>query len=95
MSKTDLPGPRKIDDDFVEASVVEAFVPSASEVNLSELVEAWDGGIPEGSNSVVSFVEQRQFLLLGTHLYGAIKRLALTSVQTNYSPSLWCFEQPV
>jgi hypothetical protein len=52
--------------EFAEDTILEAFVPSASQVNLQELLEAWDGEIPEESSSIVPFIEQRQFLLLGT-----------------------------
>jgi hypothetical protein len=51
--------------EFVEDTILEAFVPSASHINLHELLESWDGDIPEDSNSIVPFIEQRQFLLLG------------------------------
>jgi hypothetical protein len=51
--------------DFIDDTILESFVPSASQVNLHELLEAWDGDIPEDSTSIVPFIEQRQFLLLG------------------------------
>jgi hypothetical protein len=53
--------------DFVEFGVVEAVVPAATNVDLQDLFEAWDGDIPEDSTSMVPFIDQRQFLLLGTH----------------------------
>jgi hypothetical protein len=53
--------------EFIEDTIIEAFVPAASQVNLHELLESWDGDIPEDSNSIVPFIEQRQFLLLGEH----------------------------
>lgn len=51
--------------EFIDDTVLEAFVPAASQVNLQELLEGWDGDIPEESNSIVPFIEQRHFLLLG------------------------------
>ncbi|KAF2401219.1 hypothetical protein EJ06DRAFT_542607 [Trichodelitschia bisporula] len=50
--------------DFVEDTILEAFVPSSSKVDLQGLLEEWDGEIPEESSSVVPFIDQRQFLLL-------------------------------
>jgi hypothetical protein len=61
--------------EFIEDTILEAFVPSASKVNLHELLESWDGDIPEDSNSIVPFIEQRQFLLLGE--YFSIHKSAL------------------
>jgi hypothetical protein len=57
--------PSRTSSEFVNDTILEAFVPSASQVNLQELLEAWDGDILEDSNSIVPFIEQRQFLLLG------------------------------
>ena len=52
--------------DFVGATVVEAFVPTTSDFDLQELLEEWSGEGLEESKSVVPFVEQRQFLMLGS-----------------------------
>jgi len=57
--------PARTSSEFVNDTILEAFVPSASQVNLDELLGSWDGDIPEDSNSIVPFIEQRQFLLLG------------------------------
>jgi hypothetical protein len=65
MTSLDQPHQQWPSDDFLEHTIVEAFVPSASEVDLGELLEAWDGEVPKGSSSIVPFVEQRQFILLG------------------------------
>jgi hypothetical protein len=65
MSSSDQPRESWPSDDFLEHTIVEAFVPSASEVDLQELLEAWDGEVPKGSSSIVPFVEQRQFILFG------------------------------
>lgn len=51
--------------EFVDDTILEAFVPAASTVNVQELLEAWDGEILEDKNTIVPFIEQRQFLLLG------------------------------
>jgi hypothetical protein len=53
--------------DFVESGVVEVVVPSVTNVDLQDLFEAWDGEMLEDSTSMVPFIDQRQFLLLGTH----------------------------
>ncbi|TID21821.1 hypothetical protein E6O75_ATG05216 [Venturia nashicola] len=50
--------------EFIEETVLEAFVPSASRLDIQNLLENWDGEIPENSNSIVPFIEQRPFLLL-------------------------------
>ncbi|KAF2431100.1 hypothetical protein EJ08DRAFT_632809 [Tothia fuscella] len=61
--------------EFVDDTILEAFVPSASQVNLQELLEAWDGDIPENRNSIVPFIEQRQFLLVDelVHVYVVLR----------------------
>jgi len=51
--------------EFVGTSVLEVVVPAASDVDLQDQFSAWDGDIPEDSTSIVPFVEQRPFLLLG------------------------------
>jgi hypothetical protein len=52
--------------EFVDETILEAFVPAASQVNVQELLEAWDGEVLEDKNTIVPFIEQRQFLLLGS-----------------------------
>jgi hypothetical protein len=58
-------GSRKASGDFVDSAILEAFVPVISNVNLQELFESWDGEFVEEGSSIVPFIEQRQFLLLG------------------------------
>lgn len=53
------------DRNFVDSALVEVVVPSTTNVALQDLFEAWDGDIPEDSTSMVPFIDQRQFLLLG------------------------------
>lgn len=53
--------------EFVDDTILEAFVPAASRVNVQELLEAWDGEVLEDKNTIVPFIEQRQFLLLGSY----------------------------
>jgi hypothetical protein len=55
--------------DFVDDTILEAFVPAASQVNVQELLEAWDGEVLEDKNTIVPFIEQRPFLLLGTSAF--------------------------
>jgi hypothetical protein len=56
---------RRSSAEFVDAAVLEAFVPAISNANLQELFESWDGEYVEEGSSIVPFIEQRQFLLLG------------------------------
>jgi hypothetical protein len=51
--------------EFIEESILEAFIPSASQLDIQNLLENWDGEVPEDSNSIVPFIEQRNFLVLG------------------------------
>lgn len=53
------------DDEFVEASVIEAFVPNDTNLSIKEEIKAWNGEHKEESSSLLPIVEQRQFLLLG------------------------------
>lgn len=55
--------------DFIEDTILEAFVPSASRLDIQNLLENWDGEVPEDSNSIVPFIEQRTFLLLGKFIW--------------------------
>lgn len=52
--------------EFISDAIIEACVPAASQINVQELLEAWDGEVLEDKNTVVPFITQRQFLLLGT-----------------------------
>jgi len=65
MSNPDQPREQWSSDEFLDHSIIEAFVPLTSEFDLQELLEAWDGEVPKASSSIVPFVEQRQFILLG------------------------------
>jgi hypothetical protein len=58
-------GLQRVSGDFVDSAILEAFVPAISNVNLQELFESWDGEFVEEGSSIVPFIEQRQFLLLG------------------------------
>ncbi|KAF2667455.1 hypothetical protein BT63DRAFT_292685 [Microthyrium microscopicum] len=49
---------------IAEAAIAEVVVPNASDVDLQDLFQAWDGEIPEDSTSMVPFIEPRQFILL-------------------------------
>jgi hypothetical protein len=51
--------------ELVEDSILEAFIPSTSQLDIQNLLENWDGEVPEDSNSIVPFIEQRNFLVLG------------------------------
>jgi hypothetical protein len=66
MSGTDQNLVQWSESDFLEHAVIEAFAPSDSDLNLQELIENWDGNGATASTSIVPFVEQRQFILLGS-----------------------------
>jgi hypothetical protein len=57
---------RRSSGEFVESAVFEAIVPTASELDLNSLFQEWDGELANEVSSIVPFIEQRQFLLLGT-----------------------------
>lgn len=59
--------------EFIEDTILEAFVPSASQLDIQNLLENWDGEVPEDSNSVVPFIEQRSFLLLGKNIRSCVQ----------------------
>jgi hypothetical protein len=56
--------------EFVESSVLEAIVPSNSEVDIEEELQSWDGAIEDESGSILPFLSQRTVLLLGMLLQG-------------------------
>ncbi|KIW01311.1 uncharacterized protein PV09_07347 [Verruconis gallopava] len=64
MAAADQDSRSRTSSDFVDDTILEAFVPAASQVNVQELLETWDGEILEDKNTIVPFIEQRQFLLL-------------------------------
>jgi hypothetical protein len=51
--------------DFAESSVLEAVVPASTEVNIEDELNSWDGAVEDGDGSILSFLSQRQVLLLG------------------------------
>lgn len=51
--------------EFVESSVLEVVVPSASEFNVKDDISSWDGTDEEENTSVLPFLPQRQVLLFG------------------------------
>jgi len=66
MNDTDQNPIQWSESNFLERAVIEAFAPSDSDLNLRELIENWDGNGATASTSIVPFVEQRQFILLGS-----------------------------
>lgn len=65
MSGTDQSIAQWSENDFLENAIVEAFIPADSELTLQELIENWEGDGAKASNSIVPFIEQRQFVFLG------------------------------
>ncbi|KAF2866716.1 TRAPP trafficking subunit Trs65-domain-containing protein [Massariosphaeria phaeospora] len=49
--------------DFVESSVLEAVVPSASDFDIEDELASWDGSIDDENSSVLPFIPQRQMLI--------------------------------
>jgi hypothetical protein len=52
--------------DLVESAILETVVPTNSDVDLQEVFQSWDREFTAEGSSIVPFIEQRQFLLLGT-----------------------------
>jgi hypothetical protein len=70
MEGASLDGPRsekleKLHAAFASSSIIETFVPTCPEIDLSDQFERWDGSFHAESTSIVPFIEQRPFLLLG------------------------------
>jgi hypothetical protein len=53
---------------FTENSVLEVIVPSASSVELEEIVSAGDGSSSEDADSILPFVPQRTYLFFGASM---------------------------
>ena len=53
------------DDEFASNAIIESFVPADSDFDLQALLEHWDGNGSKASASIVPFIEQRQFIVLG------------------------------
>jgi hypothetical protein len=51
--------------DFVQSSMLEAIVPANETVNVKSLFAEWTGEAVDHDDSLLPFVEQRHFLLLG------------------------------
>jgi hypothetical protein len=56
---------RRTSSEFTDAAVLEAIVPASPDLDLQTLFQEWDGELDTEENTIVPFVEQRQFLLLG------------------------------
>jgi hypothetical protein len=54
--------------EFVQSSILETIVPSNENVNIETAFQAWDRQIDQNDESLLPFIEQRHFLLLGTSL---------------------------
>lgn len=52
--------------EFVESSVLEAIVPSASGIDIEKEVQAWKGTTEDEGGSILPSIPQRSVLLLGT-----------------------------
>jgi hypothetical protein len=58
-----VPEERSID--LSESAILETVVPTDSDIDLQELFQSWDREFTAEQSSIVPFIEQRQFLLLG------------------------------
>ena len=51
--------------DLADSAILETVVPTDSDIDLQELFQSWDREFTAEATSIVPFIEQRQFLLLG------------------------------
>ncbi|KAH6615282.1 TRAPP trafficking subunit Trs65-domain-containing protein [Boeremia exigua] len=51
--------------DFAESSLLEAIAPAASDIDIEDAFNSWDGSVEDEDASVVPFVKQRHVLLFG------------------------------
>lgn len=51
--------------DFAESSILEAIAPAASNVDIEEAFNSWDGTVEDEGVSIWPFVKQRHVLLFG------------------------------
>jgi hypothetical protein len=63
--KEPTPKARRTSGEFVESAVLEAVIPTSSDLDLDQLFQEWDGELSNEVSSIVPFIDQRQFLLLG------------------------------
>lgn len=59
--------------DFAESSVLEAIAPAASNVDIEEAFNSWDGTVEDEGASILPFVKQRHVLLFGMCSYQCTK----------------------
>ena len=57
--------------EFAESSVLEAIAPAASNVDIEEAFNSWDGTVEDEGASILPFVKQRHVLLFGACLLTA------------------------
>ncbi|KAF2637082.1 hypothetical protein P280DRAFT_458864 [Massarina eburnea CBS 473.64] len=58
--------PPRASAEFVESSVLEAVVPTDSDIDIADALDSWDGTNDDVLGSVLPFISQRQVLLFGT-----------------------------
>jgi hypothetical protein len=51
--------------DLSESAILETVVPTDSDIDLQDLFQSWDREFTAEQSSIVPFIEQRSFLLLG------------------------------
>jgi len=57
--------PERRNIDLSESAILETVVPTDSDIDLQDLFQSWDREFTAEQSSIVPFIEQRQFLLLG------------------------------
>lgn len=62
---TDQGAPIRTSGEFIEGAILEAVIPAASSIDFEKEFKNWNGVEDEKHPSIVPFVEQRKFLLLG------------------------------
>jgi hypothetical protein len=58
--------PPRASAEFVESSVLEAVIPSDTDIDIEDELSSWDGSNTDEAGSIVPFLTQRQVLLFGT-----------------------------
>jgi hypothetical protein len=65
MPPSDGNSPARTSSDFVQSSILEAVVPFNETIDIGALFQAWNRHGEGNEESLIPFVEQRHFLMLG------------------------------
>jgi len=67
--------------DFAESSILEAIAPAASNVDIEEAFNSWDGTVEDEGASIWPFMRQRHVLLFGMFCWHLHSDRRLTHTQ--------------